>query len=1330
MSFHLRFVVRVLTGLGLALLAVGCDLSGPKQAPEVPPQDASWSQLISAHTTGIVSRKSRLRVVFVSDVAGKEQVGRSAADFIESDPSIDGSATFASEREIVVLPKGDLQAGRHYRVAVRGKGLLGIPEKLQKYEFVFQVIAQDIDVNIAGLSAKEGDDREMLLKGSVVTADEEEAARLEKVLAARLAEKPLAIQWQHAGDGRHHDFTVSGIARGSESQTLKLSWDGEVIGVKNKGNRDIEVPARDTFKVTSIQAVREEQQYVRILFSDSVDPKQNLKGMVRLGRGGYTARVTGNAVALYPDRGLDGEIVVTVEPGVRNTKGGKLEKAARETVIFSSEKPRVRFSGKGVILPDNDTLSVSFEAINVRSVQVTAFRVFDNNMGQFLQANKLDGAHELGRVGRYLWRRTVHLNAPESNKWGRYAFDVTKLFKDNPGGMFRLVLSVNRAGSAFACPGAQQPEVAIVEPKLNNEDDHTNRDVSSWDFAEQYFGVGDDKSTWRDREDPCKNAYFRFGKGVRDARNLLASNIGLLAKRDQRGRLFIVATDLRSAKPSRGVKLSAMNYQNQTIGLAESDGDGFAELKATGKPFYVLAEKDGQKGYLKLTEGVALPVSHFDVGGEKVVGGIKGYIYGERGVWRPGDEIFLTFVLQDKEHSLPPGHPVTLEFYNPKNQLIQSQTNGAPVAGMYRFTLKTASDAPTGDWTAKALLGGKSFTRTVKVETVMPNRLKVELDFGKPLLKASEPLRGKLFGQWLNGATAGGLNADIKARFAAVPTRFERFADFIWDDPAREFSGEPETLFEGKLDNQGFANVSHELAAGKNAPGMLSATFTSRVFERGGAFSVSRISVPYSPFDSYLGIRLPKGDQSRNMLLTDKIHTVELASLSADGQPVSMKSVQVTLYKVEWRWWWDKSGDSLAQYATASHASVVQKNQVSTVNGRGEWKFEIKYPAWGRYLVRACDASGGHCTGQVFYIDWPGWAGRAQEQAGPGANALSFVSDKQEYAVGETAKIQLPETSQGRALVSVESGSALIDSRWIELAKGRTQFELPIAQGMSPNVYVSVTLIQPHAEKKNDRPIRLYGVIPIKVIDPATRLKPVVKAADEWAPEAKVSVEVSEQNGRAMAYTLAVVDEGLLGLTGFKTPDLHGHFYKREALGVTTWDLFDDVAGAYGGELERLLALGGSDGATAEDNKADKKRFPPVVRFLGPFELKARSSAKHSIDLPSYVGAVRVMVVAAKDAAYGASDKSVFVRQPLMILPTVPRVVGPEEEISVPVSIFAMDPSIRQVELKIEPGEYFEAVGGDSTNVAFARPDEKLGMLKLRVKSRLGKGTLRFSAVS
>ncbi|MCS6947614.1 MAG: hypothetical protein NZM12_08365, partial [Steroidobacteraceae bacterium] len=461
---------------------------------------------------------------------------------------------------------------------------------------------------------------------------------------------------------------------------------------------------------------------------------------------------------------------------------------------------------------------------------------------------------------------------------------------------------------------------------------------------------------------------------------------------------------------------------------------------------------------------------------------------------------------------------------------------------------------------------------------------------------------------------------------------------------------------------------------------------------------------------------------------TDKDHSVEIASVDARGRPVALERVQVTLYKVEWKWWWDKQPDSLAQYLEKPSTVALRNAIVRTSDGRGRWTFRIDYPDWGRYLLRVCDPDGGHCAGQTFYVDWPGWAGRERDGAGSGASVLEFSADKAEYRVGETAVVQLPEAAQGRALLTIENGTTVLDARWLEPRAGKNRVSIPITAAMTPNVYVAVSLVQPHAGRASDRPLRLYGIIPLAVVDPQTRLEPQLTTAGEWRPESTVTVGVAEKNNRPMHYTLAVVDEGLLSLTDFKTPQLHAEFYRREALGVDTWDLFDQVAGSYSAQLERLLALGGSDSAPVKRPDEARSRFPPVVRFLGPFALPAGGKQTHAIELPPYVGAVRVMLVAGDGVAYGSADKSVFVRQPLMLLPTMPRVVGPLEEIAVPVTLFVTRSGIPEVELTVEPDRHFTVLGPRATRVRFDAPAEKLGVLRLRAAERIGAASVSFRA--
>ena len=227
---------------------------------------------------------------------------------------------------------------------------------------------------------------------------------------------------------------------------------------------------------------------------------------------------------------------------------------------------------------------------------------------------------------------------------------------------------------------------------------------------------------------------------------------------------------------------------------------------------------------------------------------------------------------------------------------------------------------------------------------------------------------------------------------------------------------------------------------------------------------------------------------------------------------------------------------------------------------------------------------------------------------------------------------------------------------------------------------------------KNDAPLRLYGVVPILINDPSTIIKPIIAMKDELEPEKEFEVKVGEEEGKEMSYTLAIVDEGLLDLTNFKTPDAHASFYAREALGVKTWDMYDYVAGAYGAALEKAFAVGG-DESNEEGTKKKVNRFKPVVHFTGPFHLKKGEKKTHKFLMPNYVGSVKAMVVAGQNGAFGKVDKQVPVRKGLMLISTLPRVLGPGETVSMPVNIFAMKETIKEVELKLEASDIFEVVG-------------------------------------
>ena len=341
---------------------------------------------------------------------------------------------------------------------------------------------------------------------------------------------------------------------------------------------------------------------------------------------------------------------------------------------------------------------------------------------------------------------------------------------------------------------------------------------------------------------------------------------------------------------------------------------------------------------------------------------------------------------------------------------------------------------------------------------------------------------------------------------------------------------------------------------------------------------------------------------------------------------------------------------------------------------------------------------------------------------------LAFSLDKDSYEIGETATAIIPAAAGGRALVSLENGSTVLQQQWLEVSdQGDTKLTFKITPEMAPNVYLHISLLQPHAQTVNDLPIRMYGIAPVFVTNRQTILQPQIKMPEVLRPETDFNVTVSEKSGKPMTYTLAIVDDGLLDLTNFKTPDPWNEFYAREALGIRTWDMYDDVLGASSGRYSSLFSTGGDASLKPADAKAN--RFKPVVKFIGPFYLAKGKQQTHTLKLPMYVGSVRAMVVAGQDGAYGNAEKTAFVRTPLMLLSTLPRVLSTQEEITVPVNVFAMENQVKNVTVSLEAsGAGVQITGNRQQSLTFDQPGDQLAYFTLKTGSKTGKATIHLTA--
>ena len=475
-----------------------------------------------------------------------------------------------------------------------------------------------------------------------------------------------------------------------------------------------------------------------------------------------------------------------------------------------------------------------------------------------------------------------------------------------------------------------------------------------------------------------------------------------------------------------------------------------------------------------------------------------------------------------------------------------------------------------------------------------------------------------------------------------------------------------------------------------------------------------------------MGINLnqPKG----KYIETDKDHVFDIVTVNDQGQPVNRSNLEYKIYRISWSWWWENGEESFGTYINNSSITPVASGNLQTTGGKASFKFRINYPDWGRYLVYVKDRESGHATGGTVYIDWPDWRGRSNKTDPSGIKMLAFSLDKDSYEIGETATAIIPAAAGGRALVSLENGSTVLQQQWLEVSdQGDTKLTFKITPEMAPNVYLHISLLQPHAQTVNDLPVRMYGIAPVFVTNRQTILQPQIKMPEVLRPETDFNVTVSEKSGKPMTYTLAIVDDGLLDLTNFKTPDPWNEFYAREALGIRIWDMYDDVLGASGGRYSSLFSTGGDASLKPADAKAN--RFKPVVKFIGPFYLAKGKQQTHTLKLPMYVGSVRAMVVAGQDGAYGNAEKTAFVRTPLMLLSTLPRVLSTQEEITVPVNVFAMENQVKNVTVSLEAsGAGVQITGNRQQSLTFDQPGDQLAYFTLKTGSKTGKATIHLTA--
>lgn len=487
--------------------------------------------------------------------------------------------------------------------------------------------------------------------------------------------------------------------------------------------------------------------------------------------------------------------------------------------------------------------------------------------------------------------------------------------------------------------------------------------------------------------------------------------------------------------------ITLYNYQNQKLDSVETDKNGFAYLHTEEKTFIVHARKGNDQAWLRIADANALSLSNFDISGANVQSGLKGFIYGERGVWRPGDDIYLSFILEDKLNVLPQGHPVIAQLADPKGNITETRKSTTSECPIHTFRFSTAEDAPTGYWKAIVKIGGSNFNKTLRIETIKPNRLSINMEFpNDDIIGEGIPNKTvRVKTRWLNGAPTANLKAITEVRLNRNRTAFREYPDYAFNDIAEDFQSYAETLFDGTTDGEGNFSFNLDKIHTENAPGILTASFTTRVFENGGDFSISTYTTRYSPYIRYAGIRLPK--TSDGWYPTKENVRLQGILLTPEGKKSTASSkIHIKVYKINWSWWWEADQDNSGSYINRTYNDPVFDRYTTSSDGNFTCDLNIDY--YGRYYIQATDVQSGHTAGMITYFG--SWAENASAEM---ATLLTVNTDKKEYKTGEkSVSTYLPQkvVSLLSALKTAQASKTFTASRQRKDKQRSNLKQLPI----------------------------------------------------------------------------------------------------------------------------------------------------------------------------------------------------------------------------------------------------------------------------------------------
>lgn len=1092
------------------------------------------------------------------------------------------------------------------------------------------------------------------------------------------------------------------IASAEKDLTLNLIIDSQNLGGKDTQTHPIVLLKNSTLAIIDTRA-NEEEKTITIDFSQELAKVPNLNSFITIApkdsqtlrKLKFNASQVGNSIILSGDFNFATPYIINIQSGLSSISGIKMEESLTTEVLFKELPPGIMFSQSGVFLPSSAQKRIAFKTRNVKKVKLTLSKIYANNLTQFFSEENLIG-------------NASNNNAKVNRCEQEYDEEYDEYYERCNYG-----LNIDKIGDTIL-----EKEFSVINEQnvwVQNEIDLSSiGDLSGIFIVELQFDKESVDYTFDDMSDWRVSNFFRNYAKI--SKHLVFSNIALIAHQNER-KFTLTALDITRSTPLAGVPISAIDKKNQTLQkrTTNSNGEAIFDDIDESKLLYFITQRGNDTAILK-PSSTLVSTEGFDIDGTTSIGGIRAYVYTDRGVYRPGDSIFFDVIARNDDKVLDSAHPVFLSLKTPRGKTFLDKVVLTSASdGFYHYEIKTPKNADTGVWEATIKVGDSVFKKQLSIEAVVPNRIKVLINTTDSIdlsNNAQSNLDVNIEAAYLFGAPASGLDSEYYAAFSSKEFKSKAYKDFVFSTPGT-LRYNDSLYSEGKLDEKGKESVEIPLENIEKINGNLNITLTAKIIENNGRFAVRRKNIDVELYKSFVGVKPP---QSQSIAIDEKIQIPVIVRSSDDKKLIANRNINYTVYANQYSWWWDYDSQSefLRSIKTDSNTKILAQGSLKTKNVPVMFEYIAKQN--GQIYIEFSDEENDAKAGVSLYAGGFGDALDAQK-----ITALKIKTDKEKYQVGESAKVIFESTVNGRALVLISKENKVLSRYWVNTNAGKTELSIPISSNMTPNAYVSVAFLQNYnTQAQIDRSMRLYGIVPL-MVETQSKLNYEISAPDSILPNTEFEVKLSTKENIASTYTIAIVDEGLLDLSDFQSPNPHKYFYSKIAFGLKMFDTYDLIIGKTFGKVHKVLKVGGDEEFEGrQKNNEQAQRFKPVVLYNAPVKTDENGNATLKFKMPSYLGSVRVMVAGANAHRYGKAEKNIKVSAPVVMMPTIPRALKVGDTFSLPIELFPTTDSVKNVKVNVASQNGIIKFKTNSQSVKFKNKQPQTIIFEGKVENEVG----------